>query len=90
VDLNLEVEVIDDLPTTALMRAARKHDADEIVIGTRHRGRLAALHGSVARELLEETDRPVILVPAVDDAEEEATAFAVAPPGSGPLTLARP
>jgi nucleotide-binding universal stress UspA family protein len=46
------------------MEAARRHGADEIVIGTRHRGRLAALQGSVARELLERTDRPVILVPA--------------------------
>jgi nucleotide-binding universal stress UspA family protein len=66
IDLRLDVEVIDDLPASALMAAARAHDADEIVIGTRHRGRMAALHGSVARELLERTDRPVILVPAAD------------------------
>jgi nucleotide-binding universal stress UspA family protein len=66
IDLRLDAEVIDDLPATALMAAARLYDADEIVIGTRHRGRLAALHGSVARELLERTDRPVILVPAAD------------------------
>ncbi|MCW3066242.1 MAG: universal stress protein [Solirubrobacterales bacterium] len=61
---NIEVEVVDDFPAPVLLEAARKHDADEIVIGTRHRGRLAALHGSVARELIDVADRPVVLVPA--------------------------
>jgi len=60
----IEVEVVDDFPARVLLDAARKHDADEIVIGTRHRGRFAALHGSVAHELLNEADRPVVLVPA--------------------------
>jgi nucleotide-binding universal stress UspA family protein len=60
---NIEVEVVDDFPVPVLLEAARKYDADEIVIGTRHRGRFAALHGSVARELLNEADRPVVLVP---------------------------
>jgi nucleotide-binding universal stress UspA family protein len=60
----IDVEVDDDFPAPVLLDAARKHGADEIVIGTRHRGRLAALHGSVARELLNVADRPVVLVPA--------------------------
>jgi nucleotide-binding universal stress UspA family protein len=61
---HIDVEVVDDFPVPVLLYAARKHDADEIVIGTRHRGRLAALHGSVARDLLDDADRPVVLVPA--------------------------
>jgi nucleotide-binding universal stress UspA family protein len=61
---DIDVEVVDDFPAPVLLDAARKHDADEIVIGTRHRGRLAALHGSVARELLGDAERPVVLVPA--------------------------
>jgi nucleotide-binding universal stress UspA family protein len=60
----IDVEVVDDFPAPVLLAAARKHDADEIVIGTRHPRRFAALHGSVARELLDEADRPVVLVPA--------------------------
>jgi nucleotide-binding universal stress UspA family protein len=88
IDVALEVEVIDDLPATALMEAARAHDADEIVIGTRQRGRLAALHGSVARELLERTDRPVILVPAADCDGQAAPMLpgAAASAASGALT----
>ena len=74
VDAHLEVEVDDCLPAKALMDAAARHDADEIVIGTRHRGRLAQLHGSVARVLLEETDRPVTLVPAEGAATHAAAA----------------
>jgi nucleotide-binding universal stress UspA family protein len=61
---DIEVEVVDDFAAPVLLGAARKYDADEIVIGTQHRDHLAALHGSVARQLLSDPDRPVVLVPA--------------------------
>jgi nucleotide-binding universal stress UspA family protein len=58
-----ETEVIDDLPARALAAAARRWDADEIVVGSRHRARVRAHTGSVARELLQIADRPVVVVP---------------------------
>jgi nucleotide-binding universal stress UspA family protein len=47
-----------------LLGVAREEDADFVVLGTRRRGRIAAvLSGSVSRTVVGASDRPVILVP---------------------------
>lgn len=43
---------------------AREREADEIVIGSRGLGRFSAALGSVAHALLQQADRPVVVVPA--------------------------
>jgi nucleotide-binding universal stress UspA family protein len=57
-----ETEVVDDLPARALAAAAQRWEVDEIVVGSRHRNRLRGHSGSVARELLQIADRPVVVV----------------------------
>ena len=48
----------------ALIAAAERDRADEIVIGTRGRGRLeSALLGSVGQAVIRDADRPVVVVP---------------------------
>jgi nucleotide-binding universal stress UspA family protein len=51
------------------MRVAEVRDADEIVVGSRARGRLRSMLGSVSHELIEHADRPVVIVArgAVDE-----------------------
>ena len=61
-DTEVETEVVQDVPVAALLEVARRHDADEIVVGHRDRNRLRALSGSVARGLIDAADRPVIVV----------------------------
>jgi nucleotide-binding universal stress UspA family protein len=43
---------------------AREREADEIVVGSRGLGRFAAALGSVSHALLQQADRPVVVVPA--------------------------
>lgn len=51
---------------SGILRAAERLDADVICLGTRgRRGPLRALMGSVARDVLEKTQRPTLLVHAV-------------------------
>lgn len=64
-DLDVETEVLDEDPVTALVDAARRHDADAIVIGSEHRSKLRAVIGTVTGELLRQTRLPVIAVPYV-------------------------
>jgi nucleotide-binding universal stress UspA family protein len=59
----VDTEVIEGDPSDALMRVAEGHDAREIVVGSRGRGRFSALLQSVSHRLLERSDRPVIVVP---------------------------
>ena len=59
---DIDTEVIEDSPAAALLEAARRHDADEIVVGHRDRNRLRALSGSVAHTLVEADARPAIVV----------------------------
>ena len=61
-DTVAQTEVIENTPVAALLEVARRHDADEIVVGHRDRNRLRALSGSVAVGLIEADDRPVIVV----------------------------
>ena len=55
-------------PPRCLLRVAAREDAAAIVIGTHGRGRVGSLLGSVAHDLLRDSDRPVVVIPpkAVD------------------------
>jgi nucleotide-binding universal stress UspA family protein len=51
-------------PVEQILRAARDHDVDLVVVGTGHKGLLErAFKGSVSRDLLESAERPVLVVP---------------------------
>lgn len=62
-DLDVDTEVLDDDPVTALLDAAERHDAQAIVIGSEHRSKLRAIVGTVTTELLRSTPVPLIAVP---------------------------
>jgi nucleotide-binding universal stress UspA family protein len=62
-NVRLEVELVDGPAPAALIREARNHDADEIVVGSRGLGAIRATLGSVSHELLRHADRPVLVVP---------------------------
>ena len=47
----------------AIVRAAQTHDAAEIIIGSRGVGRMRALLGSVAHDVLHRADCPVTVIP---------------------------
>jgi nucleotide-binding universal stress UspA family protein len=47
----------------AIVRAAETHDADEIVVGSRGVGRMRALLGSVAHDVIHRAHCPVIVIP---------------------------
>lgn len=56
------VEVGD--PAAAIERAARERDADMIVVGSNHRSLFERLFSpSVSKEVLQESERPVLVVP---------------------------
>lgn len=61
--VRIESEVIEGSPAEALIRVAQDRDAREIVVGSRGLGRLRSLVGSVSHRLLEQSDRPVVVVP---------------------------
>ena len=62
-DVRLEVELVGGPAAAALIREAKKHDADEIVVGSRGLGAIRATLGSVSHQLLRHADRPVLVVP---------------------------
>jgi nucleotide-binding universal stress UspA family protein len=62
-DIDLETEVSDDDPVSALIGAARRHDARAIVLGAKHHSRLRQALGTVTTELLKSSPVPVITVP---------------------------
>lgn len=62
-DLDVQVEVLDEDPVTAILEVARSHGAEAIVIGSEHRSRLRAAIGTVTEELLKAAEVPVIAVP---------------------------
>jgi nucleotide-binding universal stress UspA family protein len=54
-------------PASELVRLAGERDAEYIVIGVRKRSAVGkALFGSVAQDVLMDTDRPVVVVPKPD------------------------
>jgi len=60
-----EVELVDDRPAEAILRAADEHDALAIVVGATGRGPLTgALLGSVTYNVVHRSTRPVVIVPA--------------------------
>jgi nucleotide-binding universal stress UspA family protein len=62
----IEHAIVEGDPAEALMRVAQARDAREIVVGSRGRGRLRAVMGSVSHRLLERSDRPVVVIPPLD------------------------
>jgi nucleotide-binding universal stress UspA family protein len=62
VDVEVEVEVLDEDPVSAILEAAERHGAEAIVIGSTHRSRLRSAIGTVTRELLKATPVPLIAV----------------------------
>lgn len=61
--VTIESQVVEGRPVEALIRVARDRGAREIVVGSRGRGRLRSLVGSVSHRLLGQADRPVVVVP---------------------------
>jgi nucleotide-binding universal stress UspA family protein len=62
------VELVDDRPAEALLRAADEHDALAIVVGATNRGPVAGgLLGSVTYQVVHRSRRPVVVVPAPDE-----------------------
>lgn len=57
------IDLVAEPPAHALVSAAHRHDAAEIVVASRGYGRLRTPLGSVSHELLHLADRPVIIVP---------------------------
>jgi nucleotide-binding universal stress UspA family protein len=50
-------------PAAAIMRAAEANEADEIFIGSRGLGRVRALLGSVAHDVIHRANCPVTVIP---------------------------
>lgn len=62
-DVDLMTEVSDDDPVSALIDAARRHDARAIVLGAKRHSRLHEALGTVTTELLKRSPVPVVAVP---------------------------
>jgi nucleotide-binding universal stress UspA family protein len=63
-----EAELIEGPPAEAILDVAHARHADQIVVGSRGRGRLArAALGSVSHELLNRSDVPVVIIPHIPD-----------------------
>lgn len=67
-DTRIEHDLLPGRPAEAIVTVAATHDAEEIVVGSRGFGALRAALGSVSHELLQRTDRPVVVVPTSDQA----------------------
>ena len=60
-----QVELVNDRPAEALLRAADQYDALAIVVGAAGRGPVAgALLGSVTYQVVHRSTRPVVVVPS--------------------------
>lgn len=75
-DVEVQTEVVDEDPVSALVEAAAAHGAEAIVIGSEHRSKLRAVIGTVTGELLKATHVPVIAVPYPAAEREQAVAHA--------------
>lgn len=58
-----ECHVAEGPPAVAITRAAVTHEADEIIVGTRGVGRVRALLGSVAHDVIHRAQCPVTVIP---------------------------
>ena len=72
-DIAWERELIGGPPAKALADVAEVRRADEIILGTRGFGRVRALLGSVAHELIHLAPCPVTVIPERMAAREAAT-----------------
>jgi nucleotide-binding universal stress UspA family protein len=61
--VDFETELLNGPPADAIARVAEARHADEIIIGTRGYGRVRAVLGSVAHELLHLAPCPVTVLP---------------------------
>ena len=77
-EIPLEAEIIDEDPAVALLDAARRHGAQEIVIGSHRRSGLERFGGEVATALAHDTTVPVLIVPLGSDPGEELQALGTA------------
>jgi len=60
-----KVELVNDRPADALLRAADQYDALAIVVGAAGRGPMAgAMLGSVTYQVVHRSTRPVVVVPS--------------------------
>jgi nucleotide-binding universal stress UspA family protein len=62
-EVHAEAHVVDDTPAHALIEAARRYDAREIIVGSHHPSRTDAIYGDVASELVRTAPVPVCVVP---------------------------
>jgi nucleotide-binding universal stress UspA family protein len=63
--VDVHVEMVNDRPADAILRAADQYDALTIVVGAAGRGPMAgALLGSVTYQLVHRSTRPVLVVPS--------------------------
>lgn len=63
IDTDYELVMVPGPAAEALVHTAQRHDADEIVLGSRGMGRLGSVLGSVAQHVLHTADRPVVVIP---------------------------
>jgi nucleotide-binding universal stress UspA family protein len=63
-DIDLQAEISDDDPVSALIDAAHRHGARGIVVGCEQHSRLHKALGTVTGELLESSPVPVTAVPS--------------------------
>jgi nucleotide-binding universal stress UspA family protein len=62
-EVDYEPDLVAGAPAEAISRAAEIRGADEIVLGTRGVGRMRALLGSVAHEVIHRANCPVTVIP---------------------------
>jgi nucleotide-binding universal stress UspA family protein len=62
-DVDVDVEVVDADPVSAVCDAAIRHGADAIVLGSERHSRLHTALGTVTVELLKRSPVPVVVVP---------------------------
>jgi nucleotide-binding universal stress UspA family protein len=63
--VTVEVQLVNDRPAEAILRAAEEYDAFAIVVGATGRGPLrGALLGSVTYQVVHRATRPVVVVPS--------------------------
>ncbi len=62
--VDVRVELVDDRPAEAVLRAGDEHEALALVVGAAGHGPLrGALLGSVTYQVVHRSDRPVVVVP---------------------------
>ena len=60
---DVAIELLEGSPSEAIVKVAQTRSADEIVVGSRGRGKLRAALGSVSQDVLHLADRPVVVIP---------------------------